>query len=1140
VTQTYSLGNYVWIDANNSGHVDNGEGPVPDGVVVELLDGLGNPTGLTTVTSNGYYRFDDLPAGDYQVRLAASNFQGGGLLADYASSTGANQEASPNSNGDQNDNGVDAVDPSATGIVSATVTIGDGEPTLESPTASGIAGNDGAGTPDANSNLTVDFGVVPPTPPETYSIGNYVWIDANNSGHVDNGEGPVPDGVLVELLDGLGNPTGLTTVTSNGYYRFDDLPAGDYQVRLAASNFQGGGLLDDYDPSTGANQEADPDSDGDQNDNGSDPADPSASGITSATVTIGDGEPTLESPTASGVAGDDGAGTPDANSNLTVDFGVVPPPPPETYSIGNFVWIDANNSGHVDNGEGPIPDGVVVELLDGSGNPTGQTAVTSNGYYLFDDLPAGDYQVALATSNFGPGGLLEGYLPSTGGLQEADPDSDGDQNDNGSDPADPSNTRIVSATFTLGNGEPTDELPTASGIAGDDGAGTLDVNSNLTVDFGLVPPPQLLAFSIGNYIWIDSNNSGHVDNGEGPVPDGVVVELLDNNGDPTGLTTTTTDGYYLFDNLEPGEYHVRIAASNFQDGGLLVDFSPSTGPNQEANPNNDGDQNDNGDDPSDPAADGIVSATIFLLNDEPTDETPTASGNPGDDGAGTPDANSNLTVDFGVVPPSQTPTLNLGNLVWFDDDNDGVRDGDEDGVEGVTVNLYQGDDLIATTTTDGDGEYLFTNLEPGDYVVEIILPDGYVSSDDIGTSDDPNNDVDDDDNGVNIDGDSVRSNEITLSFGDEPDGDDNNTNLSVDFGIYEIDPSLFDPPSGRKVFNDDGLPEIEWTMVWINDGNVDPILVRITDPIPDDTSYVEDSLECEARGDSVETLCEYDEDEDEIVWEGQIAADPGATDEDEADNEIVITFRVTLDNDDVDEVSNRGTAITDLDGDNDLDNETRTTNSNESTWRRDGSGGDSDNSSDDDDDDDDDDDGGDGGDGGGDSGQPVAQAPPVSINGLLTKTVNPPFINTDEPVTWTITATNPNDQPLTNVVIRDTIPTQLEVQSADSTAGAVEISGQTVRVELDVMQPGQTVVVTIETTIRPEAREAFDVNNAALLTFAENPNPLIAQANLIAVERLPDTGEATDRTGLNAVIVAAISLLLGAAGLTLRRASRRG
>jgi hypothetical protein len=100
------------------------------------------------------------------------------------------------------------------------------------------------------------------------------------------------------------------------------------------------------------------------------------------------------------------------------------------------------------------------------------------------------------------------------------------------------------------------------------------------------------------------------------------------------------------------------------------------------------------------------------------------------------------------------------------------------------------------------------------------------------------------------------------------------------------------------------------------------------------------------------------------------------------------------------------------------------------------------------------------------------------------------------------------------------------------------MSGQTVRLELDVMGPGQTVVITITSTIRPDARDAFDVNNSAVLTFAENPNPLIAQANLIAVERLPDTGETADRAGLNAMIVAGIALLLGAAGLTLRRLGR--
>ncbi|MEZ4725735.1 MAG: SdrD B-like domain-containing protein [Caldilineaceae bacterium] len=180
-----SLGNYVWVDNNNNGRTDGGEPPAPNGVIVELLDGSGASLNRQTQTQNGYYLFTGLNIGEYRVRLAASNFANGGLLQTYGHSTGVGQEGDPNSNGDQNDNGLDTTEPAVAGIMSAKVALGHDEPTGETPTASGTPGADGAGTSDQDSNLTVDFGVVPST--SMYSLGNFVGAGANNDGQIDIG-----------------------------------------------------------------------------------------------------------------------------------------------------------------------------------------------------------------------------------------------------------------------------------------------------------------------------------------------------------------------------------------------------------------------------------------------------------------------------------------------------------------------------------------------------------------------------------------------------------------------------------------------------------------------------------------------------------------------------------------------------------------------------------------------------------------------------------------------------------------------------------------------------------------------------------------------------------------------------------------
>lgn len=53
--------------------------------------------------------------------------------------------------------------------------------------------------------------------------------------------------------------------------------------------------------------------------------------------------------------------------------------------------------------------------------------------------------------------------------------------------------------------------------------------------------------------------------------------------------------------------------------------------------------------------------------------------------------------------------LEIGNLVWADKDGDGIQDGDERGIAGVTVQLFLGNTLVAQTTTNANGNYFFND-----------------------------------------------------------------------------------------------------------------------------------------------------------------------------------------------------------------------------------------------------------------------------------------------------------------------------------------------------------------------------------------------------------------------------------------------
>lgn len=154
--------------------------------------------------------------------------------------------------------------------------------------------------------------------------------------------------------------------------------------------------------------------------------------------------------------------------------------------------------------------------------------------------------------------------------------------------------------------------------------------------------------------------------------------------------------------------------------------------------------------------------------------------------------------------------------------------------------------------------------------------------------------------------------------------------------------TLFDPPTGYKVFDAAGLPQLEWRMVWINNHNSANINAQVSDRIPTGTTYVSGSLTCEVRGTSSTTACLEPTLLDPYVrWAGVIGPDRGATNEATANNEVVITFRVNVPNT-VHMVNNRGTSLTDRDGDGDFTDETTAASvadSNLVTWYRFGTSG---------------------------------------------------------------------------------------------------------------------------------------------------------------------------------------------------------
>jgi SdrD B-like domain/Domain of unknown function DUF11 len=156
VAPAYSIGNRVWFDENDNGIVDAGEygiGAVTVRLFTAAADGgIGDSVAVQDTDTNGFYRFTGLTAGNYVVRVEAKNFADGGHLVGFLSSYV--DEASPNSDGDLNDNGLGELG-GPNPVTSGVITLGPG---ASEPTGELDLGPGGQGASDAQANMTVDFG----------------------------------------------------------------------------------------------------------------------------------------------------------------------------------------------------------------------------------------------------------------------------------------------------------------------------------------------------------------------------------------------------------------------------------------------------------------------------------------------------------------------------------------------------------------------------------------------------------------------------------------------------------------------------------------------------------------------------------------------------------------------------------------------------------------------------------------------------------------------------------------------------------------------------------------------------------------------------------------------------------------------
>ena len=346
---------------------------------------------------------------------------------------------------------------------------------------------DGTVDPVVNTGYIKSASLIPTTPSDPVetaildSIGDYVWADLDGDGTDNGGTEPPLSGVQVCATPVGGGAAVCDVTDANGNYRIFGLSNSiDYVVAITPST-----LPANYLPTT-----------------------PSSLTVTAAQRAAA---------TLPGYYSD-------------ADFGLRPP---GGASIGDTVWIDADEDGVVDGGKPCCPVSRSTSMTARARTCWPPRPPTPAALYTFTGLYAGNYVVSVdessvVTTGHGVTSTLAAAMELVSGL----------------------NGNIVNPTNPVTVNVPTD-------------SSAVD-----TADFG-----YNWTGSIGDYVWYDDNRNKLPDEGPASAIEGAFVQLYydaNNNNilEPSeytliGFATTAADGSYTIPNLPPGNYLVDVYEDSF-------------------------------------------------------------------------------------------------------------------------------------------------------------------------------------------------------------------------------------------------------------------------------------------------------------------------------------------------------------------------------------------------------------------------------------------------------------------------------------------------------------------------------------------------------------------------------------------------